>query len=325
MDDEVSPMTVGERSNAAKKVCPACGRDDTQEFLVAPDRFEGRTADYRLLCCPACALVWLENPPKPSEMGQHYTADYDKKIAAGGEMPGHFDERRETLTKYKKGGAVLDLGCSSGAFLETLKGGKYELFGIEMSPEVAKRAEQRTGAKVFVGDILDAPFPKGHFDAITCFHVFEHMYEPKRILEKVSYWLKPDGIFYMMVPNIHSAGGKTFKSYWYALELPRHLFHWSPKALRQVAGSVDLEEVSITTHREVFFEYSMKYILDDFFKKFGIVRTSLAKKAEPGIPFRIVRKAFRLTILPIITGLIALKGDGESIHGVFQKRLSGGE
>ena len=109
---------------------------------------------------------------------------------------------------------------------------KWELFGIEMSPDVARRAEKRTGAKIFVGDILDAPFPQGYFDVITCFHVFEHMYQPKEILEKVSYWLKPGGIFYMMVPNIHSAGGRTFKSYWYALELPRHLFHWSPKALR---------------------------------------------------------------------------------------------
>ena len=300
--------------------CAACGHAGGRLFLSAPDRFEGRTVKYNLLCCPECSLVWQENPPEPKDMGQHYTADYDRKIAAGGESPGHFDGRRDALAHYKDGGAVLDLGCSSGAFLETLNGGRWELYGIEMSPEVARMAEKRTGAKVFVGDILDAPFAQGSFDAITCFHVFEHMYEPKQILEKVSYWLKPGGIFYMMVPNIHSAGEKTFRSYWYALELPRHLFHWSPKALRQVTRAVDLEEVSITTYREVFFEQSMKYVLDDFFKRFGIVRTPLAKKEEPGIPFKVVRKAFRLTILPILTQIIALRGDGESIHGVFRKR-----
>jgi 2-polyprenyl-3-methyl-5-hydroxy-6-metoxy-1,4-benzoquinol methylase len=299
--------------------CVGCGHVGAQPFLSAPDRFEGRTVNYNLLCCPECTLVWLENAPEPKDMGEHYTADYDRKIAAGGESPGHFDGRRDTLAKYKQGGAVLDLGCSSGAFLETLKGGKWELFGIEMSPEVAKRAEERTGAKVFVGDILDAPFPQASFDAITCFHVFEHMYQPKEILKKVSYWLKPGGVFYMMVPNIHSAGEKTFKSYWYALELPRHLFHWSPKALRQVTKSVDLAEVSIATHREVFFEQSVKYILDDFFKSFGVVRTPLSKQEEPGIPYKIVRKAFRLTALPVIGGLIGLAGDGESLHAIFRK------
>jgi 2-polyprenyl-3-methyl-5-hydroxy-6-metoxy-1,4-benzoquinol methylase len=303
--------------------CVACGHIGAKAFLSAPDRFEGRTVNYNLLCCPECTLVWLESPPAPKDMGQHYTADYDRKIAAGGESPGHFDSRRDTLAKYKSGGAVLDLGCSSGAFLETLKGGQWELFGIEMSPEVAQRAEKRTGAKVFVGDVLEAPFPQGYFDAITCFHVFEHMFRPKQILEKVSYWLKPGGIFYMMVPNIHSGGGRAFKSYWYALELPRHLFHWSPKALRQVARSVDLEEVSVTAHREVFFGYSMKYILDDLFKRCGFVRTPLSQKAEPGLPWKVVRKLFRLTILPVLTGIITLGADGESIHAVFRKGASG--
>ena len=309
----------------AKRICPVCGQVGTQHFLSAPDRFEARTVDYSLLRCPNCDLVWLDNPPPPEHMGQHYTVDYDRKIAAGGEAPGHWRERTETLAKYKQQGSILDLGCSSGAFLETLKGGRWELFGIEMSPDMAKIAEARCGAKIFVGDVLDAPFAPGSFDAITCFHVFEHMYHPKEILQRVSYWLKPGGIFYMMVPNIHSAGGRTFKSYWYALELPRHLFHWSPKALRHLAQAVDLQEVSVTTHREIFFEYSMKYILDDLFRRLGIVRTPLSKKTEPGIPWKVVRKAFRLTILPVIAVIIALRGDGESIHGIFRKRAAGGQ
>lgn len=321
---EASVMVDGNSDGAlSPSECAACGHRGAQPFLVAPDRFEGRNVDYTLLLCPQCTLVWLENPPLPKDMGAHYTADYDQKIAIGGETPGHFQEQWETLTRYQQSGALLDLGCSSGAFLGMLKDGQWKLFGIEMSPGVAKRAEERSGGEIFVGDILEAPFPKGYFDAITCFHVFEHMYKPKQILEKVSYWLKPGGIFYMEVPNIHSAGERTFKSYWYALELPRHLFHWSPKALRQMARSVDLEEVSVTTHREIFFEYSMKYILDDFFKHFGIARTALSKKTQPGIPWRVVRKAFRITILPILTAIIALNGDGESVHAVFRKKASG--
>jgi SAM-dependent methyltransferase len=211
------------------------------------------------------------------------------------------------------------LGCSTGGFLASIKGPAWKLYGIEMSDKVAEYAKARTGAEVFVGDILDAPFPPASFDVITCFHVFEHMYEPDRILARVSEWLKPGGIFYMMVPNIDSAGARIFKSYWYALELPRHLFHFSPVSLRAMSGAVGLNVVSIETHREVFIERSVRYIGDYLLSKVGVTRVTMAEAPDPGIPFRILRKAFRLTLLPVLNGIASFYGDGESIHAIFQK------
>ena len=176
-------------------------------------------------------------------MGEHYGPDYDRSVAAAGKSPDRWRGRVETLTQYKAGGSILDLGCSSGGFLSALKNPAWKLYGIEMSDEVAQRAHDDTGADVFVGDILDAPYPAGSFDAITCFHVFEHLYQPREILAKVSHWLKPGGIFYAMMPNIDSAGARIFKSYWYALELPRHLYHFSPISLKNTAHSVDRKSV----------------------------------------------------------------------------------
>ena len=189
-----------------------------------------------------------------------------------------------------------------------------------MSSESARRAQAESGVKVFVGDILDAQFHASSFDAITCFHVFEHLYKPREVLSKVSDWLKPGGIFYVLVPNIDSAGAHFFRSYWYALELPRHVFHYSPKSLKMMAQSVGLEVLSLTTHREVFIEQSIRYIIDDMLRRMGVRRTPLANTQPPGIMFRLVRKAFRLTILKFLTGLASLAGDGESIHAVFQKK-----
>jgi SAM-dependent methyltransferase len=252
-------------------------------------------------------------------MGRHYGAAYDRTITGGGADPNHWNGRRDQILLHKSGGAVLDLGCSSGGFLATLRGPSWSLFGIEMSETVAKEAEARCGAQVFVGDILDAPFPPGSFDAITCFHVFEHLYRPWDVLARVSEWLKPGGIFYAMMPNIDSAGARIFRSYWYPLELPRHLYHFSPATLRNLASSVGLEEVSITTHREVFIEPSTRYIFDEVLRRVGIQRLPLAHAKAAGIPWRIVRKLFRLTALPVLTRLAGLAGDGESIHAVLVK------
>jgi 2-polyprenyl-3-methyl-5-hydroxy-6-metoxy-1,4-benzoquinol methylase len=252
-------------------------------------------------------------------MALHYSQEYDRSVAAAGNSPGRWRDRKKTLTQYKQSGALLDLGCSAGSFLKSLQSKEWVLYGIDMSSESARRAQAESGAKVFVGDILDAPFHASSFDAITCFHVFEHLYKPREVLSKVLEWLKPGGIFYVLVPNIDSAGAHIFRSYWYALELPRHVFHYSPKSLSMMARSVGLEVVSLTTHREVFIGQSTRYIIDDMLRAMGIRRVPLAYTKAPSIMLRMIRKSFRLTILPLLTGLASLAGDGESIHAVFRK------
>jgi SAM-dependent methyltransferase len=256
-------------------------------------------------------------------MGIHYGEDYDRSVSAADDDPGRWRDRCEGLLRYKNGGAILDLGCSSGGFLNSLKGPAWRLYGIEMSAQVAEKAKAKCGASIYVGNILDAPFPPASFDAITCFHVFEHVYHPREVLAKVSEWLKPGGVFYTLVPNIDSAGARIFGTYWYALELPRHLSHFSPSSLRFLAESVGLEEVWLITGREPFIESSVRYYVDDLVAKVGIQRTPLARAKKPSFAFRLVRKAFRLTVLPALNGLVSLAGDGESIHAVFRKKDAG--
>jgi SAM-dependent methyltransferase len=310
---------VADRGSPSSRLCPTCGCDGAEDLLQAPDRFHGRTELYWLVRCPACSLVWLQNPPAPAEMGAHYGPDYDRAIARGGADPDHWRERCETVLQHKSEGSILDLGCSSGGFLAAMQRPSWKLFGVEMSDVVALEAVTSCGADVFVGEILDAPFKPASFDVITCFHVFEHLYQPREVLAKVAEWLKPGGIFYTMMPNIDSAGAHIFGSYWYALELPRHLYHFSPESLRKVANSVGLEEVSLTTNREVFIEASTRYILDETCNRLGFPRVPLSRAKDASIPWKVVRKMFRLSILPILTGLASFAGAGESIHAIFRK------
>jgi 2-polyprenyl-3-methyl-5-hydroxy-6-metoxy-1,4-benzoquinol methylase len=253
-------------------------------------------------------------------MGLHYGAAYDRSISSTGEATAErWRERCATIAKYKQEGRILDLGCSSGSFLSALPRDRWQLFGIEMSHQVAERARARCGATVFVGDVLDANFPPNYFDAITCIHVFEHVYKPKEVLLKIAEWLKPGGIFYTLMPNIDSAAFRFFRSYWYALELPRHLFHFSPRSLAYVADSVGLKTLSLKTERQIFFETSARYVLNDLLESVGIRRQPAATASPVGLPFRVVRKAFRLTLRPILDAAIGLGGDKEIIEGIFQK------
>jgi 2-polyprenyl-3-methyl-5-hydroxy-6-metoxy-1,4-benzoquinol methylase len=304
--------------------CPICGQAGAKEWLSAPDRLHGRHQNYALVRCPACSIVWLKHPPKPEEMHEHYTGAYHKLISAAGETsPWRWQRHKKKLVQFKQSGALLDLGCSSGAFLESLRDGPWELYGIEMSADCAKKAETRSGAKVVVGDILEAPFPPESFDVITCFDVLEHLYEPQRVMAKITEWLKPGGIFYIFVPNIDSAEARVFGSYWCGLELPRHLFHYSPASLRYLAKSTGLEEVSLETTRNPAVGYGVRYFFDDHLSAFGISRTPAAYLGEASFPWRVARKLTRMTVVRFLLAFAPLAGEGEAIHGFFRKSTAG--
>lgn len=270
--------------------------------------------------CPSCSLVWLSNPPKPSEMQLHYTDAYHKLISAGGEnSPARWRFRKEALAQYKQSGSLLDMGCSSGAFLAFMRSESWKLSGIEMSMEEAREAERRSKAQVFVGSVLDATFPRESFDVITCFDVLEHLYEPRRVMARVGEWLKPGGIFCVLVPNVDSAEGRLFGSYWHGLELPRHLFHYSPASLRFLATSAGLREVSLETRRNPAVGTSLRYVWDDIFRSVWIRKTPVAYRREARLPWRAARKVVRLTVLRALLAMAPLVGGGESIHAIFCK------
>jgi SAM-dependent methyltransferase len=253
-------------------------------------------------------------------MHLHYTTAYDRLISASGQnSPHRWRDRKAALAPYKQSGALLDMGCSSGAFLESLKNDEWKLHGIEMSTECAKVAEVRSGAQVFVGHVLEAPFRRESCDVITCFDVLEHLYEPRRVMAKVGEWLKPGGIFYVLVPNIDAAEARAFGSYWHGLELPRHLFHYSPASLKFLADSAGLHEISLETRRNPAVGTSLRYVGDDAFGALGIRRTPVAYRAEAGLPWRAARKIVRMTALRAVLAMAPLVGGGESIHGIFQK------
>jgi SAM-dependent methyltransferase len=308
-------------TNHGPQPCPVCGNMQAQEHLKGPDRLHGRQERYTLVRCPACSLAWLSNPPDPAEMHLHYTDAYHKLISAGGEnSPARWEFRREALTRYKQSGTLLDLGCSSGSFLAYMRSEAWKLYGIEMSAECARAAEERSEAQVFAGSILDAPFARESFDVVTCFDVLEHLYEPRQVMGRIAEWLKPGGIFYVLVPNVDSAEGRVFGSYWHGLELPRHLFHYSPASLKYLAESAGLREVSLETRRNPAVGTSLRYVWDDVFSAVGIHRTPVAYRDEPGLPWRAARKLVRMTVLRALLAMAPLAGGGESIHAIFRKQ-----
>jgi len=304
--------------------CPLCGECSDNVWLRTPDRFNLRTKVYCLLKCPSCSLVWLKDPPKPDSMAIHYGKKYHSEIITSGENGAsrRWREHITTLRRFKAPGQILDIGCSSGAFLNVIKNDGWQLYGIEIDPEIAGDARSRTGALVVSGDALSAFFPAGTFDAVTCFHALEHQHHPVELMTKVMSWLKPGGIFYVVVPNIKSWEARLFRSYWYGLEIPRHIFHFSSESLRLcgIKSGFQLEEM--WTRSDCHIEASIQYVLNELRDQFHRQKISIADTHTPDLVRKIVRKGLRITVLAPSSHLAAMTGHGASISAVFKKSIT---
>ena len=299
-------------------LCPVCSGGVARHFISAPDRFHRRPQIYTLCRCSECSAVWLPNPPKPEEMSLHYDEDYHRAISKGG-INRNWHRHRRLISRYRSSGTVLDIGCSSGGFLKAMNTQGWSLYGIELEPSTAEVARLATGAEIFVGNATDAPFAAESFDVITSFDVLEHVYDPRALISKIKEWLKPGGVYVTMVPNIDAWEAKLFSSYWYGLELPRHLFHFSPRSLRRLALTMDFPLVHLKTPRTCYLEHSLNYLWLDGLEKIGFNVTAPAKSVEPGIFGKAMRKALRLGLVRPFGWMAGAVEAGGSIDAVFQK------
>ncbi len=305
--------------------CPCCTGTDTRVWLrtrpfSSPER--GCAPSYTLLRCTACSHIWLFPPPSPDELSHFYNDIYHQAVTRSGEGerdPARWSRQIAAIRQYKSQGALLDLGCSSGGFLSCLNDGAWQLAGVEASPEAAQRARQITGGAIVTGDIATVELPSDAFDVITCSDVLEHLQDPRAIFQNVARWLRPGGIFYVFVPNIGSWEARLFQSFWYPLDLPRHLHFFSPASLDAFAGSAGLRTLRIATPPGNYIEHSESRILTWLARKATRKEVWIEIGGPTNIVARIIRKAFRVTLEEGFAQAAALFHAGPSFQAVFQR------
>jgi 2-polyprenyl-3-methyl-5-hydroxy-6-metoxy-1,4-benzoquinol methylase len=154
------------------------------------------------------------------------------------------------LQKYKKPGALLDIGCSTGSFIEIAKKKGWVVKGIEISPDSAKIAQDIHKGDVYEGMLQDGLYPEETFNAITLWDVLEHVPDPKQLLGIIYRLLKKDGMVFIRTPNVdglfptYSLYLSKYLNYWPHPEPPYHLFQFSPSTLRKFLSISGFEVVS---------------------------------------------------------------------------------
>jgi len=161
--------------------------------------------------------------------------------------PVRFARELRLFRSFCRSGAVLDVGCSTGAFLFQLKRqfpGDYEVAGTDVSSAALDYAERR-GVEVIRESFLDFDFEGRRFNAVTFWAVVEHLTQPKKFLGKAASILKPGGHCFILVPNIQSLAVRLLGAK-YRYIMPDHVNYFTAGTLKRfVATGPSLEIVKV--------------------------------------------------------------------------------
>jgi 2-polyprenyl-3-methyl-5-hydroxy-6-metoxy-1,4-benzoquinol methylase len=254
-------VTMAETNICESQACNQCGSRESQLLFVKQG--------YRLVACTRCALAYIDNPPTAEALARHYSAAAgyhdalrDPQSRAYAEMAGVARQHLKVVTRSARGGRLLDVGCSTGLFLDEARNIGFDVCGIEFSAASAEFARNRFGVDVMTGAIADADFARESFDVVTMFDVIEHVPDPSADMSTAFNLLKPGGLFIVSTPDIDGLFPRASYTvahmidHWPHAEPPSHLFQFSKKTLAAMLRKTGFEPGAVTdTHMPLAYSF----------------------------------------------------------------------
>jgi 2-polyprenyl-3-methyl-5-hydroxy-6-metoxy-1,4-benzoquinol methylase len=267
--------------------CALCGHGERDLAVVGYDRWFARTDDYTYYRYRSCKLLALDPLPTVEEISTFYPPEYFTRLEGPRR---NFDKRINQLAiRYYYGvdsrgrsrilralfaalsgrvlagtmpphgcNRLLDIGCGTGATLDTYRRLGWHVAGIDRSSDAIALARGR-GLRVHHGDVFDAAFG-AEFDVVLLSHVIEHVRDPVAVLTRAATFVAEGGKVVVLTPNTRSLGFRLFGSCWFALEAPRHLMLFDRRNLSLLARKAGLAPARIITRSDpTVLSYSRDY------------------------------------------------------------------
>lgn len=270
---------------AIERVCPVCASCRSAAQL--------QKGDMQLVRCLDCGMTYANPAPGGMASGVYYEEQGESFYLSPAKLeadysPMRYERELRLFREFCQDGMVLDVGCSSGAFLHHLKAGwplSYEVLGTDVSGPPLNHAESR-GVPVLRGDFLTADVSK-QFDAVTFWAVLEHLLEPSKFLVRAHGLLKANGWCFALVPNMASLAVRCLGAK-YRYIYPQHLNYFTADTLRELGLRTGFEIVALrSTH------FNPIVIWQDFCRP----RTDVPNSERA----QLLRKTTRLKRLPVLS------------------------
>jgi SAM-dependent methyltransferase len=172
----------------------------------------------------------------------------------------------------------------------------------------AHYAREVLGLSVYEGELLEARFPAEFFDVVLFPHTLEHMPFPLRELREAHRVLKKSGALVVMLPNAASPEARLFGPWWLAWDLPRHLYHFTPKTISALMAKAGFRVQRFVSASFLFNLFNLTASIGYLGKyKYGlspVSRRFLIRACRPALIlvaflFALVKRSGEMTIIAV--------------------------
>lgn len=232
-------------------LCPVCNSVNIHEVFIVKD-FTVSKKQFAIVECADCTLRFTQDVPDEESIGAYYQSenyishtDTSKGLINSlyKKVRGRTLKQKRKLVESatgKKTGKILDVGSGTGAFANEMKINGWEVTALEPDSGAIKVAKDLYGLELQETGKLFELLPKS-YDAITLWHVLEHVHQLQEYIAQLKNLLADNGRLIIAVPNYTCYEEKVYKQYWAAYDVPRHLYHFSPKAMETLINKHGLK------------------------------------------------------------------------------------
>jgi SAM-dependent methyltransferase len=231
----------------ATQPCPICG---ALESTVIARRSRNGDAMTTVVCL-GCGVGRTDPFPSDEQLQRFYEAEYrlaykgvltprKKHVLRAARLAA---DRLSMLRRYVSAHAnVLDLGAGGGEFVWMARAAGLDARGIEPNAGYAAYASQVLGLPMQQGFWQRTVVEPESLQAVTLFHVLEHLPTPVECFTVIRSWLEPGGVLMVEVPHLCAPLGSKRRRFHQA-----HLLHFCPEPLAAAARHCGFEVLHAAT------------------------------------------------------------------------------
>jgi SAM-dependent methyltransferase len=229
--------------------CRFCG-GDSEHLFDAHDRNQHVSDDeFSYYRCGQCGTVFLA--VIPPDLGRYYPPTYYPPLPP----PDELDKRArvhqwriDILRSHNATGRLVEVGAGAGYFAYLAKIAGFDVNAIEMDPRCCAYLREVVLVKVIEGDDpVTALGALDGVDAITLWHVLEHVDRPGQLFAAAVESLAPGGLLVVATPNLGSLQFRLLGARWPHVDAPRHVALVPLTTLEQRAAELGLNAEAVTT------------------------------------------------------------------------------